>query len=173
MFRNTVFYWHLWESLQLTARFFIFHQEIWSNIGKHNDPKRRKSPFAGGGLAPLFQEHFILIFWGWNEKALSLPTPKWPPWTLHLKMYYQKKFKQWCYMVNFTKFMIHMHLCIKDKINMLALYWFDQNYRFFYSKIDPFFGVKNGQKTVNFAIKKSVIFIQSKKGSHIDFVFDA
>ena len=97
MFRNTVFYWHLWESLQLTARFFIFHQEIWSNIGKHNDPKRRKSPFAGGGLAPLFQEHFILIFWGWSEKALSLPTPKWPPWTLHLKMYYQKKFKQWCY----------------------------------------------------------------------------
>ena len=28
-------------------------------------------------------------------------------------------------------------------------------------------------KTVNFAIKKSVILIQSKKGSHIDFVFDA
>ena len=71
MFRNTVFYWHLWESLQLTARFFIFHQEIWSNIGKHNDPKRRKSPFAGEGLAPLFQEHFILIFWGWSEKALK------------------------------------------------------------------------------------------------------
>ena len=26
---------------------------------------------------------------------------------------------------------------------------------------------------INFAIKKSVILIQSKKGSHIDFVFDA
>ena len=25
---------------------------------------------------------------------------------------------------------------------------------------------------INFAIKKSVILIQSKKGSHIDFVFD-
>ena len=33
-----------------------------------------------------------------------------PPYTVRLKMYYQKKFKPWCYMVNFTKFMIHMHM---------------------------------------------------------------
>ena len=58
--------------------------------------------------------------------------------TVRLKMYYQKKFKQGCYMVNFTKFMIHMHLCIKNKINLWALFWLDQNYRFFYSKIDCF-----------------------------------
>ena len=84
--------------------------------------------------------------------------------TVRLKMYYQKKFKQWCYMV---------HLCIKNKINMWALFWLDQNYRFFIAKLTVFWSHFSLPKMINFAIEKSVILIKSKKGSDIDFVFDA
>ena len=74
------------------------------------------------------------------------------PSTVRWKMYYQKYIKQGCYMVNFTKFMIHMHLCIKNKINLWALFWLDQNYRFFYSKLTVFWSHFSLPKNDQFCI---------------------
>ena len=91
--------------------------------------------------------------------------------TVRWKMYYQKKIKQGCYMVNFIKLMIHMHLWIKNKMNMWALFWFDQNYRFLYSKIDHFWGWKMTPKNSQFYYKKICNFDPIKKGLTYWFCF--
>ena len=84
--------------------------------------------------------------------------------TVRLKMYYQKKFKQWCDMVNFTKFMIHMHLGIKNKINMWALFWLDQNYRFFIAKLTVFWSHFSLPKNDQFCYKEICNFDPIQKG---------
>ena len=61
---------------------------------------------------------------------------------------------------------------LKSKIIQAAHFWLDQNHRFFNSKIDCFFGVIfHSQKMINFANKRSVVLIQSKKGCLNDFGF--
>ena len=84
--------------------------------------------------------------------------------TVRWKMYHQKKIKRGCYMVNFTKFMIHMHLCIKNKINMWALFWLDQNYRFFIAKLTVFWSHFSLPKNGQFYYKKICNFDPIKKG---------
>ena len=71
----------------------------------------------------------------------------------------------------FTKFMIHIHLYIKNKINMWALFWLDQNYRFFIAKLTVFWSHFSLPKNDQFCYKKICNFDQIKKGLTYWFCF--